>query len=232
MLNNANKECGFEHEIVSYMYDEIDASRRVKFETHLVNCTSCTDEFAEISHARFSVFEWHKEDFAHLATPEIVIPYEPRKVVVEKAGWFAGFAEVFAFARSPLAVGAAFAVVLGIGFIGFNLIGAGGDEIASNNTVPPVVIAERNEPPKVIDSPVATVVEETVAPGELRPVTAASRESRPKLARQTSPSRRVVESRSEPNPTRQARRAPILSDLGDDDEDSLRLSDMFDEIGG
>ena len=59
-----------------------------------------------------------------------------------------------------------------------------------------------------------------------------SREVRPKLARPTSPLRRVVENRAVPNPTRQARRAPVLSDLGDDDEDSLRLSAMFDEIGG
>ena len=222
MVNSANKECGFEHEIVSYMYDELGAADRTQFETHLVDCTSCTDEFAAVSLSRFSVFEWQKEEFAHLATPDIVIPYEAGTVAVESGGWFAGFAEIFAFARSPLVVGAAFAVVLGIGFIGFNLVGTGGNEIASN-IVPPVVTEQK---------PVAIVDEDPIAPDEIRPVTTESRDIRPKVARQASPSRRVVENRSVPNPTRQARRAPVLGDLADDDEDSLRLSDMLDGIGG
>lgn len=232
MDNIASKECGFEHEIMSYMYDELGAGERTQFETHLVDCGSCMDEFAAVSLARFSVFEWQKEEFAPLATPEIVIPYESRKVVAEKAGWFAGLNEIFAFAHSRLAVGAAFAAILAVGIVGLNLIGTGSGEIASNSGIPPVAITDRSEQPKVIDSPVATVVNNTVAPVEIRPVTAASRDIRPKVARQTSPSSRVVETRSTPNPTRQARRAPVLSDLGDDDEDSLRLSDMFDEIGG
>ena len=222
MVNSANKECGFEHEIVSYMYDELGAADRTRFETHLVDCTSCTDEFAAVSLSRFSVFEWQKEEFAHLATPDIVIPYEAGTVAVESGGWFAGFAEIFALARSPLVVGAAFAVVLGIGFIGFNLVGTGGNEIASN-IVPPVVTEQK---------PVVIVDEDPIAPDEIRPVTTESRDTRPKVARQTSPSRRVVENRSVPNPTRQARRAPVLGDLADDDEDSLRLSDMLDGIGG
>ncbi len=232
MVNNANKECGFEHEIVSYMYDDLGTVERTQFETHLVDCGACTDEFAAVSLSRFSVFEWQKEEFAHLTTPEIVIPYEARKAVAEKVGWFAGFSEIFAFARSPLAVGAAFAVVLGIGFIGFNLIGTGGNEIASNNAVPPVVIEQKIESPKVVDMPVAIVDEDPSASNDVRPVTAASREIRPKVARQSSPSRRVVEIRSVPNLMRQARRAPVLGDLADDDEDSLRLSDMLDGIGG
>lgn len=230
-MNNANKECGFEHEIVSYMYDELGAVERTQFETHLVDCGACTDEFAAVSFSRFSVFEWQKEEFAPLVTPEIVIPYETRTVVAEKAGWFAGFTEIFAFARSPLAVGAAFAVVLGIGFIGFNLVGTGGNEIASN-IVPPVVTEQKVEAPKVVESPVATVLDDTFAPDEVRPMKAVSRDIRPKVARQTSPSRRLVENRSVPNATRQARRAPVLGDLADDDEDSLRLSDMLDGIGG
>ena len=232
MENIASKECGFEHEIVSYMYDELGAPERTQFETHLVDCGACTDEFAAVSLARFSVFEWQKEEFAHLATPEIVIPYESRKVTVESAGWLGGLAEIFAFARSPLAIGAAFAVVLVIGFIGFNLIGTGESEIASNMGKPPIVVEQKIEIPKVVDSPDAIVNKDPIASGEVRLVTTASREVRPQAVRHTSPSRRLAESHSVPNPTRQARRVPVLSDLGDDDEDSLRLSDMFDEIGG
>lgn len=232
MLNNDNKECGFEHEIVSYMYDELGAAERTQFETHLKNCGSCTDEFAAVSLSRFSVFEWQKEEFAQIATPEIVIPYEARKVGIVSGGWFAGFSEIFAFARSPLAIGTAFAVVLGIGFIGFNFVGTGTNEIASNIAVPPVVIEQKIESPMVVDLPVSIVDEDSIAAVEVRPVMAGSRQVRPKVARQISPSRPVVEDRSLPNPTRQARRAPVLNDLGEDDEDSLRLSDMFDEIGG
>ncbi len=232
MLDNAGKTCGFEHEIVSYMYGELGASDRAQFETHIAECDSCTDEFAAVSLSRFSVFEWQKEEFAHLSTPTIVIPYKAKEIVAEKAGWLAGFAEIFAFARSPLAVGAAFAILLGIGFFGFNLIGTGGSEIASNNVVPPVAVEQKVELPELVNLPVATLVENTEEPGDIRSVKAASPEIRTRAVRRSSPSRRVVENRSVPNPTREARRAPVLSDLGDDDEDSLRLSDMFNEIGG
>ena len=54
MLNNGKKqECGFADDIVGYIYDEIGQAERRKFESHLVGCMACTDEFAGISNARF-----------------------------------------------------------------------------------------------------------------------------------------------------------------------------------
>lgn len=58
MLDNENKYlCGFADEIVAYMYDEIAQPARTKFEDHLLDCPSCTDEFAGISTARLAMFE-------------------------------------------------------------------------------------------------------------------------------------------------------------------------------
>ena len=91
MLNNENeKSCGFADEIVTYIYGEISETERSKFEMHLVDCMSCTDEFAGISNARFAIFEWQKEEFAHLSTPEIVIPYTAKPKPAEAIGFFAG----------------------------------------------------------------------------------------------------------------------------------------------
>src|SRR5881275_1304390 len=75
MLKNGKNECPLNHEIVSYIYGELGGGIELEFETNLADCIACTDEFAAVSNARFSVYEWQKEEFAHLPTPAIVIPY-------------------------------------------------------------------------------------------------------------------------------------------------------------
>lgn len=47
MENNGNEySCGRSNDIVAYIYNEIESSERRKFETHLAECMSCTDEDA------------------------------------------------------------------------------------------------------------------------------------------------------------------------------------------
>ncbi|MFZ1699453.1 MAG: zf-HC2 domain-containing protein [Pyrinomonadaceae bacterium] len=239
MLNNGNKACDFQDEIVSYIYDEIDTAGRRRFETHLASCGSCTDEFAAVSDARFSVFEWQKEEFAHLATPEIVIPYHAKRAEVSTdtpTGFLSGFAELFTFARSPLAIGGALAVVLGLSLIAFNLIGGDGDLVATNSKVPAVAIPVKTasaliKQEKVVQ-PEADVagVKSDKEFNEIEPVRAASQE-KPAPKRQRSAPRRSVKDSDEPSPGVQARK-PMLSDFREEEDKTLRLSDMFDEIGG
>lgn len=239
MLNNGNKECEYKDEIVSYIYDEIDTVGRRKFETHLASCGSCTDEFAAVSDARFSVFEWQKEEFAPLSTPEIVIPYPARRseaLADGPTGLFAGFAEFFTFARSPLAIGVALAVVLGLGFVALNLLGGDGDLVATNSKVPAVEIPVKNAPAAVKDEKIAPP-EANVAGvsnnedfNDIEPVRAAVQE-KPAPKRQRSAPRRPAKTSDEPSPGVQARK-PMLSDFREEEDKTLRLTDMFDEIGG
>jgi len=81
---NIEKACVHGEEIVSYLYDEMPAAGRKVFETHLLECSACTDEFAGLSLARLNVYEWNSHEFASIPTPSIVIPYEN----IEKSSWF------------------------------------------------------------------------------------------------------------------------------------------------
>lgn len=235
MLDNCNKNgCKFTDEIVSYMYDEIGDSERSKFEQHLLDCTACTDEFAGISNARFSMFEWRKEEFAHLPTPNIVIPYHEK---VEAVGFFAGLRDLLTLSGWPAAatVAAGLIVTIGLGFGLMNYLG-GDQEMASNAStnvaVPPVVSPDD----RVQATDPARNENENVVVGnpddrQIRPLRASSNAYRPRNERAVTtvsqrPNNAVVR-----NPSATTAKAPALTNYDDTDDKSLRLSDLFDEGG-
>lgn len=246
MLNNGNKtNCGFADEIVSYIYDEIGASERAKFETHLADCTVCTDEFAAISNARFSVFEWQKEEFAHLPMPGIVIPYATKSSVAEEnapAGLLAGLRGWLSLVNFPVTVAAVLAVSVGLGFLAMTYLGVGDQQIANvevnDRSAPSVAVIDD---PRVIDTKAAPKTPEisVTTPsannnksGEIQPGKA-SVILRPKLERQmTADNQTPINDAGNRNVTPKIRKAPVLSNYEDSDDSSLRLSDLFDEFGG
>lgn len=234
--NGKVNNCEFESEIVSYIYDELAAPERAKFERHLAGCSTCTDEFAGISNARFSVFEWQREEFAPLVTPEIVIPYErPVKAVVstENEGWFAGLrSSLFGL---PGLAGAAVLVTVGAVYLAFNYKPVV-EQTAGVN--PPVVIKEtpvalpKNEvsEPKLPspDVPKPEVVATNTASTREYNVRAYNVERKPKqiknLTAESLPPATVYKDAPK-------QKAPALSTLEEDDDKSLRLADLFDEGG-
>ena len=234
MLDNCNKNgCQFTGEIVSYMYDEIGESERTKFEQHLVDCTVCTDEFAGISNARFSVFEWHKEEFADLPTPNIIIPYAE---VADRAGFFAGLRDLLTLSGWPAAatVAAGLIVSIGLGFAAINYLG-GSQEFASNTSVivaVPQVILPDNEArmpqtnaPVKKDGGIETV--SNTDDRQTRPLRASTGTQRLKNERAVQrPNNTVVR-----NQAATTAKAPALTSYDDTDDKSLRLSDLFDDGG-
>src|SRR5215213_5119036 len=82
-----NNSCLFGEELVAYIYDELSRARRDTFEDHLLNCSGCTAEFATISMSRLDVFEWHREEFLPLATPQFVIPFERKPASEAQYSW-------------------------------------------------------------------------------------------------------------------------------------------------
>ena len=244
MLNNGNdkQKCPFGDEIVSYMYDEIHGAKRGKFESHLAGCTTCTDEFAGISNARFSVFEWRKEEFAHLPTPEIVIPYEPKTRYAKTVGFFDGLRDLLTLSgwSSAAMVAAALVICIGLGFVAMNYIGLNG-QVAGNNkpvvneqVAPPVVTPRQNEGSVLPSQPAARDlhVGDVMVPVSTK--SASSRDVRPE--RVSVQVRRVRErnltaSRLPEPSIQQKRKAPALTTYDEDDDKSLRLADLFDEGG-
>lgn len=227
MVTTSKKECPFEDEIVSYMYGEIDGIERDEFETHLAKCMTCTDDFAAVSNARFSVFEWRKEEFDALATPHIVIPELAKPPIASgvESGWFGSLAGLLAFARSPMAVAAALLVCIGIGFTAITYVTGSKPEIASNKIEVPVVEDTGSETiPSAIVTPPGQVIEPRNTTG-LKKVSATYKTI------PAAPSR-VVNTRSKRIPSPQIARKPVLNDFNDDTDDSLRLSVLLDEVGG
>lgn len=234
MLDNCNKNgCEFTNEIVSYMYDEIGESERTKFEQHLMDCTVCTDEFAGISNAHFSMFEWRKEEFADLPTPNIVIPYHEK---AEAIGFFAGLRDLLTLSGFPAAatVAAGLIVSIGLGFATMNYLGSGQD-MASNTSVnvavPPVVSPENKAQTQQTDVPVQkdveTVTDTSTNDRQFRPLRASMPAQRAKTSTVSQrPNNPVVR-----NPSATTAKAPALTNYDDNDDKSLRLSDLFDEGG-
>ncbi len=240
MVNNGNnRNCGFDDVMVSYIYDEVKSGERRKFEAHLVDCSECTEEFAEISGARFSVFEWQKEAFAELPTPEIVIPYaKARKVEPAQIGFFAALRGLFGGYGFSLTAAAALLICLGIGFAALTLMR--GDDLVATNTVvdaPNVLQTTVVDRPSVNDSRAVIGIADTVVSDvvkenipterEIKPLKAAVESRRLRPGKQMTAENVVRNKRVSP----QVRRAPALSNFDEVDDKSLRLTDLFDGIG-
>ena len=236
MLNNGDKQtCGFADDIVGYLYDEIGPAERRKFESHLVGCMACTDEFAGISNARFSVFEWQKEEFAHLSTPEIVIPYAAKKREVETAGFFPGLRDMLTLSgwSSAVIVAGAVVICIGLGYVAMNYVGNPGQVAESKKpVVNESVVAPDQQNVVVARAPQKELTPITASakssPGrEIRPVRASLNNQRIRYNKNLTASTQV----QQPIITQQKRKTPALTAYDADDDKSLRLADLFDEGG-
>lgn len=241
MVNNGNnKNCGFYDVMVSYIYDEVTTAERRKFETHLVDCSACTEEFAGISGARFSVFEWQKEAFAELATPEIVIPYaKSRTVESEQSGFLAGLRGLFGGYGIPVSAAAAILIWLGLGLAVFITMSDVNDhrevEVVENIVeVPRTTGAEK---PVVKETELSKrqgdiVVDDTLSSKESSPVLREGKAMKAVVtSKRSTPSKQLTAEttdrakRSVPN----TRKAPALSNFDEAADKSLRLTDLFDD---
>lgn len=248
MLSNGNHKssCEFTADIVSYLYNEIGATERIRFESHLAGCSTCTDEFAGISNARFSVFEWQKESFAQLTTPEIVIPYRTKRSDVEMqstVGFFAGIRNLLALSNwySAAAMAGGLAVCLGFGFAAMTYFGRSDRQIAHSD---PINVSGEPVAPDVAPPTPPTPVDEVKNP--VVAVNAAKKDSPVRYAHAaTSPQEnrqakfkgpaivrqpRLANDVADRNVVPQNRKAPVLSGDSDDDDKSLRLTDLFDTV--
>ena len=73
--SNYNSGCGFDEQIVSYLYGEIGEAEKSNFENHLKQCASCEGELGGFSSVRTSIQEWRVGEFASLSTPVFVLPH-------------------------------------------------------------------------------------------------------------------------------------------------------------
>lgn len=230
-----NLMCEFSEAIVPYLYGESTEAERERFETHMADCSPCTDEFAELSFSRYSVFEWQKEEFAPMPTPQIVIPYAAKHV--ESAGFMAGLREFLGLNwASALGAAAALAIIAGLGFVAVNYFGGSQPQIAAVDETNTNVQVVKPVSPQIIATtrPKDEVVAKTpkVEPERsIQPVRASTNVRRPKRAlTANSNSPKLVNNDAVNIAPRQIRRSPSLTADADDDDKSLRLTDLFETV--
>ncbi len=189
---------------------------------HLVDCTTCTDEFAAVADSRFFVYEWHKEEFIPMATPQFSIPYAADEA---RVGILSAVAELFTFSRPAFAM-AGIAVVLVVGLIALTFMRTDDQQIAANVEVP---TPSRETSTQAVLPPQPAVTRTAVEPvtAEFSPAKATAR---PRTAGRST--RKTPANTQRDVQLQQARTAPVLTNDIDIEDDSLRLSDLFDEVGG
>lgn len=243
-MTNANSpNCKFTGDIVSYMYNEMPAAKASAFELHILACTSCTDEFAEISSARYEVYEWKKLEFDPLPTPMFDLPVHSQSAEV-------GFIEKIRIAFGGWAVPSmAFAGLTVAILAGGILWDKSERDVAAVNSNAAPTSAEieparpliqkplekpdpRNvEPDPTVSAPGRIVVQEQTPRRDLktpRVVSSRAAEMRPiSPAKQTSARNEIGTPASLRNPMRNA---PTLNEFVEDEDTSLRLAQLFDDI--
>jgi anti-sigma factor RsiW len=219
--------CLFGEELVAYIYGELSLTNRDAFENHLLNCSGCTAEFAGISMSRLEVFEWHRDDFLPLATPQFVIPFERKPASEPRYSWLEALRGlVWSPMRVTLAGGslAALAAAFGLFFIANSNpdtdVAAGSVEVISPAANPIQAAPEVLEP----------AAPDPVKIGTTRPLkrefSAADSKSNVRATRAKS-----VVPRKETKPVvTSAQNLPRLGTFAEPEDMSLRLADLMANI--
>lgn len=225
IVNSAS--CSFDGDVLSYLYDEATDAERLQFEEHLENCEACVEELALLSDSRYSVYEWRMIEFAPMMTPEIVIPVA---VPSRLESLIQTLMTVFAFPRGLVAAGAGFAVLSIAGTFGFLLMSSMpiDDVVQVTNSKPMVtptqvtsVIKQSEEVSSIPGADVTSVVPKMNIPpfGERKPATVKTAVSAPQSQNTRGRSSRT-----------QNRSVPTLSSYDNEEDKSLRLADLFDDL--
>lgn len=235
---NHNSSCAFGEQIVTYIYDEANAKERKEFESHLMNCLPCADEIAGFGLVRSSINQWRKEEFFALESPALQIPVTLTQTVKSgKLSWIDEFRKLFSF--SPAWVGGFAALLICLGLVWLFFGNSKNEMIAE---VPPIVeekpieqpkeenafVKSQDEKPVEIPQNVKQVEQKTVAPKNqtIKAVNMPKLKSvRPKMDGAT------AENKNKKSNTNQKKDAPTLVEMSEEDDKSLRLAELFDEIG-
>jgi len=252
--NHKTSSCAFAEQIVSYLYDEFETGEKIEFEAHLKYCPSCADEYAGFGFARSSVLEWRDEDFSKMATPTFNVPTIKHEkslpaVFTESRSWLGDFRKMFSF--NPAMAMAALAILVfcaGITLYALNL--SGGDETAQKddgkNAVgiavsPTVEIPKKSDekdvgdeefekslapPSSTVSLPQQKEPEKQITP--VKPVVKVSGNAAKNGS--NNPAVNLKETNDKKTPPVKKQRVPNLNHSDEDEDETIRLADLFDEL--
>ena len=259
--NHKNLSCGFSEQMVSYFYDEINQAEKAVFETHLTNCSHCTDELAGFELVSSTLVEWRDEEFFKLDAPVFEIPViktVSQSVESDSRSWFSNLWRIVSLnPMTATAVLAALIVCVGLVFIAINF--TNNSEIAEvdNRNSERIVVSPTVA--KIDEQPIETLTKrysEESLPGKSPKSTGAkSKDSQPLPIREkrfapndsvdrvsdktkdnfekpeTNRNLKETNRNNKKSTAVQKQPVPNLTTLDDDEDKSVRLADLFEEIG-
>ncbi len=239
MTNFPNKftqeaDCGFAADVLSYLYGELPANETATVESHLRECVGCAAEAESFAALRSSIADW-KHEFDLMPTPPIRV--DERQSVAPAVPSTSIFDAIRAFlAGFPTLAATSAAALLIAGFGAFYLLTLDRDnDVAETSQNRPKASPTTKSTPAAKSEPVDTTAavtnvpaKTTEAPADVKPVKTAERQ--PRSTPDKTP--RTNNRKTNVNPPKDDRaQAPTLIDENGDEDDTLRLADLFDEIG-
>jgi hypothetical protein len=255
MINENHNACRRAEDLVSYLYGEISRAEKTRFEAHLLDCGACAEEISSFGALRSSIIDWRERDFAPLETPPIRLPETEKSfpAAVETASvsisWLAGLRQMFSLSPAwtgATAAMAALVICAGLFYVAVSSLQSGGEtevsEVNRNSSVTrsavPTPTAPTNGTPQIAGKDAEKPVESSKPPAAGNPKSAnqtANRKSATTVFERATETVKTDETPKTPKkPT--ANRAPRRADVQlitdkDEDDETLRLTDLFDEIG-
>ena len=230
-MRNGKDSCLFGEELVSYIYDELPTSERHSFEGHLLNCSSCTSEFAELSMSRLGLYEWHRDEFVPLETPRFAIPYEAPAPAYSWMDAIRAF--VFTPARLSFAGGALALLVVAIGL--FYLADSNSSAVVENLGQPQPIEVPVPENTSVAAKAIDKVPDDKYITDKMLGENASSEEAIPSKSARTPAiiQAKTVKRSADRQLTARGNRpvkAPRLGTFEEVEDTSLRLADLVADI--
>ncbi len=246
MLNghHKNSDCGFSEQLVSYLYNEINGAEKLNFETHLRSCAICTDEFATFSGVQYSINDWKLQDFSTLETPVFEISpkisrfVKTQELSENKGSWLPGLRRLFSLSpRSWSLAAASFAILTVCVVIVLLAVNYKKANEYSQNNAPKIIASPTTEQTKVI-SPTETPESQPKSVVQSKNPSIIIAKPEPKNNRLVKVNDSVRQPKKVENadihkinpPKVNNQSKPSKFVIEDDDDNSLRLAELFDEI--
>ncbi|MCA1590049.1 MAG: hypothetical protein LC730_03320 [Acidobacteria bacterium] len=233
---NLMTNCPLGETTLTYVYGELDLAAVAHFEDHLANCDICVDELAAVSQARFEVFDWRRVKFSPLATPRFEISdatIASAHSLFDRLRAGVSFSPTWGMAAVLIVfVGIAFAMVSMRPRANETAIVEPPDNLVERPSM--TSVAEKLEIVGSLDrstdgkkfGTAEVAAKHTEAKPVKGPTRVAAKSVRPVPAKAAQPVRSQLAGR-----TRSAAKPPRLNDFADEEDNTLRLTDLFDAVG-
>lgn len=244
--NNHNSSCMFAEEIVSYLYDEATVKEKFAFEAHLKNCLMCADELAAFGFVRTSLTEWRNDEVFALEMPRLENPAIKTSAPVistTSGSRLDNLRELFAWFPSWKAASVAFAVLIVFAVAVFLIKSPDNNEVASNTNQnspkePGNKVQEnlysgtQNTPQNPENGSADTKNKSVITVNSKDP---AAKPAGPQKQKAVAPKTQEAVAENKNKEERKLKNVqkndvPTLSNYGEEEDKSLRLADLFDEI--